>query len=72
MFRGETNGCNLSVKELGNKIIEFVNKADPNKHMSVHHLRKIASSLNFFQFMSFDDLKKYTGWKSTGNRRNSS
>ena len=63
LFRGN-EGSNLSVKDLGGKIIEFVNGADPNKHMSVHMLRKIASSLNFFQFMDFQDLSKMTGWKS--------
>ena len=65
MFRAQTTGSNLSVKDLGAKIIEFVNTADPNKHVSVHYLRKIASSLNYFQYMEFSSLKTFTGWKST-------
>ena len=64
LFRGESNGCKLSIKELGGKIIEFINLADPNKHVTVHYLRKVASSLNFFQYMEFNSLTKYTGWKS--------
>ena len=65
LFRCETSGKNVSIKQLGAKIIEFVNAADPNKKMSVHMLRKIAASMNYFQFMDFEHIKKYTGWKST-------
>ena len=29
-----------------------------------HQVRAIATSTNFFQFMDFEALTKYTGWKS--------
>ena len=65
LFRHETSGKQISIKNLGAKIIEFVNAADPHKKMSVHELRKIAASLNYFEFMKFSDIAKCTGWKST-------
>ena len=65
LFRCETTGKNISKKLLGAKIIQFVNAADPHKTMSVHMLRKIAASLNYFTFMNFEHIKMYTGWKST-------
>ena len=65
LFRCETTGKNITKKLLGAKIIQFVNAADPHKSMSVHMLRKIAASLNYFRFMDFDHIKRYTGWKST-------
>ena len=64
LFRCESLGKEVSIRQLGAKIIEFVNATEPHKKMSVHMLRKIAASLNYFQFMKFEDIKKYTGWKS--------
>ena len=32
---------------------------------SGHEPRKVASSMNFFQYMSFEGLQAYTGWKSS-------
>ena len=65
LFRGETTGSSLSIAQLRAKIIYFVNTADPDGKPDVHHLRKIATSLNFMEYLDFEDLKRYTGWKST-------
>ena len=46
LFRCETLGKHISKKQLGVKIFQLVNAADPHKPMSVHFLRKIAASLN--------------------------
>ena len=43
----------------------FIKRADPDSIPSGHDPRKVASSLNFFQYMSFEGLRTYTGWKST-------
>ena len=64
LFRGETCGSKLSAKQLGNKIIAFICSAEPDKQARVHELRGIGASLNFYEYMCFEDLKGYTGWKS--------
>ena len=64
LFRGETVGSRLSPKQLGNKIIAFICSAEPDKKAKVHELRGIGASLNFYEYMNFEDLKNYTGWKS--------
>ena len=30
-----------------------------------HQVRSVATSVNFFQYMDFQALSKYTGWKSS-------
>ena len=45
-------------------MIYFVNRADPNGNFTVHQLRKVATSLNFIEYLDFESLKQYTGWKS--------
>ena len=63
-------GPNFSLKALqldieeGNLLSLGRHCPHSEKHMSVDMLRKLASSLNFFQFMNFKDLAKMTGWKS--------
>ena len=64
LFRGETNDSKLSPKQLGNKIIALICSAEPDKSANVHQLRGISASLNFYEYMNFEDLKGYTGWKS--------
>ena len=46
------------------KIVYFINQGDPSSGAAIHQVRKLAASLNFFQYLCFDDLKDYTGWKS--------
>ena len=64
LFRGETSGHELSKKQLAQKIVFFIERADPNQHAHVHQIRGLATSLNFLKHLCFEDLKKYTGWKS--------
>ena len=64
LFRGETEGSLLSPKQLADKIVLFINQADPSSGASIHQIRKLAASLNFLQYLDFEGLRKYTGWKS--------
>ena len=54
----------MSVDGVRQKILYFIKAADPDSVPAVHEVRKTASSLNYFEFMEFEDLKEYTGWKS--------
>ena len=65
LFKGETTGSDLSIKQLRAKLVYFIKKADPDSIPAGHDPRKVASSLNFFQYMSFEGLQAYTGWKSS-------
>ena len=65
LFKGETTGSKLSNCQLRSKLTTFIRRADPNSMPKGHDPRKVASSLNFFSHMSFDNLKSYTGWKSS-------
>ena len=49
LFRGDTYGHNLSIKQLAQKTVYIIKRADPNEHVHVHQLRKVAMSLNFFK-----------------------
>ena len=64
LFRGETSGHDLTIKQLSQKIVYFIEGADPNQNANVHQIRSVATSLNFMKFLCFDELKSYTGWKS--------
>ena len=57
-------GGNISIKQLAQKIVHIINRADPNKHVSVHQIRKVGASFNSFLYLNFKELKKYTHWKS--------
>ena len=54
----------MSVDGVRQKIMYFIKAADPDSVPAVYEVRKTASSLNYFEFMEFEDLKEYTGWKS--------
>ena len=64
LFRCPDSGKDLTKKQLAQKIVYFIDKADPNTQASVHQIRKLGSSLNFFQYLDFEELVKYTHWKS--------
>ena len=64
LFRGETSGHELSKKQLAQKIVFFIERADPNQHVHVHQIRNVATSVNFLKHLCFEDLTKNTGWKS--------
>ena len=63
LFRREGGG-KLTVEGIRHKILCFIKNADPGSWPEAHDVRKVASSLNYFESMSFEDLKQYTGWKS--------
>ena len=64
LFLGD-EGSKLTLKQLKAKLLYFIKLADPNSVPTGHEVRKVASSMNFFEFMDFGELCKYTGWKST-------
>ena len=39
--------------------------ADPDRVPAGHVARKVATSINFFEFMILSDLARYTGWRSS-------
>ena len=57
-------GGRLTVDGVRQKILYFIKAADPESCLTAHEVRKVATSLNYFEFMEFEDLKHYTGWKS--------
>ena len=59
-------GGTLTTNGIRQQILYFVKNADPSciPQGKVHLLRKFATSLNFFEYMNFSDIQKYTGWKS--------
>ena len=63
LFQREEGGT-LTVDGVRQKILYFIKAADPESWPTVHEVRKVATSLNYFEFMEFEDLKEYTGWKS--------
>ena len=65
LFKGETQGSDLSLKQLRSKLTYFIKRADPASIPAGQDPRKVASSLNFFQYMSFEGLQAYTGGKSS-------
>ena len=64
LFQRERGGT-LSVAGVRQQILYFIKKADPDSIPKGHEIRKIATSINYFQFMDFESLRKYTGWKSS-------
>ena len=63
IFRGD-EGSKLSLKQVRAKLLYFIQSADPNSVPAGHDCRKVATSINFFEFMNFEGLTSYTGWKS--------
>ena len=63
LFRREGGG-RLLIKGVRDKILYFIKKGDPEGIPKAHDVRKVSSSLNYFQYMDFEDLCEYTGWKS--------
>ena len=63
LFKREKGGT-LSINGIRQQILYFIKEADPDSVPKAHQVRAIATSTNFFQFMDFEALTKYTGWKS--------
>ena len=64
LFKREKGGT-LTINGIRQQILYFIKEADPESVPKAHQVRAIATSINFFQFMDFQALTKYTGWKST-------
>ena len=63
LFRGDT-GSKLTLNQVRAKLLYFIKTADPTSVPAGHDVRKVATSINYFEYMDFADLCNYTGWKS--------
>lgn len=52
------------MKAIRQQILYFIKQANPDSVPKVHDIRAVATSTNYFHHMNFEDLTKYTGWKS--------
>ena len=64
LFRREKGGT-ITISGIRQQILYFIKTADPASVPTAHQVRAIATSVNFFQFMDFQALSQYTGWKSS-------
>ena len=64
LFRREKGGT-ISVNGIRQQILYFIKDADPSAIPKTHDVRKLATSLNFLNFMDFSALKRFTGWRSS-------
>ncbi|XP_068244294.1 uncharacterized protein [Palaemon carinicauda] len=58
------NGGTITLKGIRQHILYFTKQANPESFPHVHDIRAVATSVNYFHHMNFDELTKYTGWKS--------
>ncbi|XP_068237580.1 uncharacterized protein [Palaemon carinicauda] len=58
------NGGTITLKGIRQQILYFIKQANPASFPHVHDIRAVATSINYFRHMNFDELTKYTGWKS--------
>ncbi|XP_068227926.1 uncharacterized protein [Palaemon carinicauda] len=58
------NGGTITLKGIRQQILYFIKQANPASFPHVHDIRAVATSINYFHHMNFDELTKYTGWKS--------
>ncbi|XP_068232529.1 uncharacterized protein [Palaemon carinicauda] len=58
------HGGTITLKGIRQQILYFIKQANPESFPHVHDIRAVATSINFFHHMKFDELSKYTGWKS--------
>ena len=64
LFRRERGGT-LTINGIRQQILYLIKEVDPDSVPKAHQVRAIATSINFFQFMDFQALSQYTGWKSS-------
>ena len=64
LFRHHSSGKPLSVSGLRCCLTSLIKKHNPDSVPKAHDLRKMASSLAFFEGMSFPDITSMTGWSS--------
>ncbi|XP_068200405.1 uncharacterized protein [Palaemon carinicauda] len=58
------NGGTITLKGIRQQILYFIKQANPESFPHVHDIQAVATSINYFHHMNFDELTKYTGWKS--------
>ncbi|XP_066986091.1 uncharacterized protein [Macrobrachium rosenbergii] len=58
------NGGTISLNGIRQQILYFIKQANPDSIPQVHDISAVATSVNYFQHMNFDEIKKYTGRKS--------
>ena len=58
-------GGTITINGIRQQILYFIKEADPDSVPTAHQVRALATSVNFFQFMDFQALTHYTGWKSS-------
>ena len=63
LFKREAGGT-ITIAGIRQQILYFIKEADPDSMPSPHQVRAVATSINFFQYMDFQSLSQYTGWKS--------
>ena len=64
LFRREKGGT-ITTAGIRQQILYFIKEADPDSVPTAHQVRAIATSVNFFQYMDFQALSQYTGWRSS-------
>ena len=63
LFRREAGGS-ITTNGIKQQILYFIKEADPHSIPKAHQVRAMATSQNYFQYMDFQALTPYTGWKS--------
>ena len=64
LFQREKGG-KITTNGIRQQILYFINEADPDSVPKAHDVSAIATSVNFFQYMDFQALTRYTGWRSS-------
>ena len=64
LFRTHSGGGPLTPAGMRRELVGIIKASNPDSFPKTHDIRKVASSLAFFEDMTFDDLAQYTGWSS--------
>ena len=64
LFRHHISGKPLTVSAVRCRITSLIKQYNPGSIPKTHDLQKMASSLAFFEGMSFPDISHMTGWTS--------
>ena len=64
LFRTHSGGGPLTPAGMRRELVGIIKASNPGSFPRTHDIRKVASSLAFFEDMSFSDLAEYTGWSS--------
>ena len=64
LFRHHESGKPLSLSGTRCRLTSLIKRLNPDSVPKMHDLRKMASSLAFFEGMTFPDIASMTGWSS--------